>query len=139
MSSKQAGIWIDHRRAIIVTLDDAVQPIAVIESQVEKHLERAGDSPVHGPYEAQQVPADDKRQRTHTAELNRYYDRVIVAARDLNSLLIMGPGEAKTEFAKRLEHQHLSDHVLGIETVDKMTDMQIAAKVHKFFGDRQAR
>lgn len=139
MSSKQAGIWIDHRRAIVVTLDDAVQPIAVIESHAEKHLERAGDSPLRGPYEAHQVPADDKQQRAYTAELDRYYDRVIVAVRELSSLLIMGPGEAKTEFAKRLEHQHLSDHVVGIETVDKMTDMQIAAKVHKFFGGRQAR
>lgn len=139
MSSKQAGIWIDHRRAIIVTLDDAVQPIGVIESQAEKHLERAGDSPLHGPYEAHQVPADDKRQRAYTAELNRYYDRVIVALRDLDSLLIMGPGEAKTELSKRLGHQHLSDHVVGIETVDKMTDMQIVAKVHKFFSGRQVR
>lgn len=139
MSSKQAGIWIDHRKAVIVTLDEAVQPVAVIESQAEKHLERAGDSPLRGPFEAHQVPADDKRQRSYTAELNRYYDRVIVAVRDLNSLLIMGPGETKTEFAKRLDHEHLSNHVVGIETVDKMTDMQIAAKVHKFFGGRHVR
>lgn len=136
MTPKQAGIWIDHRKAVIVTLDETVQPVAVIESQAEKHPERAGDSPLRGPYEAHQVPADDKQQRSYTAELNRYYDRVIVAVRDLNSLLIMGPGEAKTEFSKRLEHAHLSNHVVGIETADKMTDMQIAAKVHKFFAGR---
>jgi stalled ribosome rescue protein Dom34 len=136
MTSKHAGIWIDHRKAVIVTLDEAKQPIAVIESRAERHLERAGDSPLHGPYEAHQVPADDKQQRIFTAELNRYYDQVIGAVRHLNSLLIMGPGEAKTEFAKRLDQEHLSDHVVGIETVDKMTDMQIAAKVHKFFEGR---
>jgi hypothetical protein len=139
MTSKQAGIWIDHRKAVIFTLDEAVQPVAVIESQAEMHPERVGDSPLRGPFEAHQVPADDKRQRVYTAELNRFYDRVIVVVRDWNSLLIMGPGEAKTEFAKRLDHEHLSDHVAGIETVDKMTDMQIAAKVHKFFSGRQLR
>lgn len=139
MTSTKAGIWIDHRQAVIVTLDETKQPMAVIESQAENHPQRAGDSPMHGPYEALQVRADDKQQRIYTAELNRYYDRVIEAVRHLNSLLIIGPGEAKMEFVKRLDHVHLSSRVVGVETADKMTDMQMAAKVHKFFAGLQAR
>jgi hypothetical protein len=49
------------------------------------------------------------------------------------TLQIFGPGEAKGELEKRLEHEGLKEHVLAIETMDKMTDRQIAAKVRERF------
>ncbi len=60
----KAGIWIDHRKAVIVTLSPEGDQTTLIASHVEKHLQRDGDSPLQGPYEARQVPADDSRQRT---------------------------------------------------------------------------
>ena len=106
----------------------------VIDSKVEKHLERSGDSPLKGPYEARQVPRDDRRQMALTGELNRYYDSVVASVRDAASLIIFGPGEAKGELKKRLEKAKLDGRVAALETADKMTDPQIAAKVRKFFG-----
>jgi len=47
-------------------------------------------------------------------------------------ILIFGPGEAKGELAKRIENAGLSGRIAGIETVDKMTDRQIAAKVRTY-------
>jgi hypothetical protein len=59
-----AGIWIDHRKAVIVTVGGpGEEHRSVILSKVEKHPERASDSPLRGRYEARQVPADDKRRR----------------------------------------------------------------------------
>jgi hypothetical protein len=49
------------------------------------------------------------------------------------SILIFGPGEAKGELKERLERKNLGGSILGIETVDKMTDRQIAAKVRQYF------
>lgn len=46
-------------------------------------------------------------------------------------ILIFGPGEAKEELDKRLESEGLKERVLAVETVDKMSDRQIAAKVRK--------
>jgi len=54
--SKKAGIWIDHHRAVIVILDPAGEHTSVIDSDAHKHLERSGDSPLKGSYEAAQVP-----------------------------------------------------------------------------------
>jgi hypothetical protein len=70
-----------------------------------------------------------------TGELNTYYDAVASAVRDAESLLIFGPGEAKGEFRKRLEKNNLGGHVAAVETADKMTDRQIAAKVREYFRD----
>jgi hypothetical protein len=132
--SGNAGVWIDHRKSVIVTLTSNGEHVTQIVSNVEKHLERGGDSPLKGPYEARQVPADDGRQRALTGELNVYYDAVIAALRDSESLLLFGPGEAKGELHKRLVRKKLGSQVVAVETEDKMTDPQIIAKVRAHFG-----
>ena len=135
----QVGVWIDHRKAVIVVVTDTGEEIRLIISKTEKQLRRAGDSPLKGPYEAQQVPADDSRERKFTGELNLYYDAVIAGIRAADSLLIFGPGEAKGELAKRLERHHFSGRIVGSETADKMTQRQIAAKVRQYFHAKSGR
>jgi hypothetical protein len=127
------GLWIDHRKAIIVAVTDKGEEIALIISKVEKQLRRSGDSPLKGPHDPLQVPAADSRQRMLTGYLNIYYDAVIASIRDAESILIFGPGDAKGELKKRLQRNNLGGRIVGIETVDKMTDRQIAAKVRKYF------
>src|SRR5260370_12424021 len=106
--TNKAGVWIDHRKAVIVTVGPKEEHTACIASNVEKHLERSGDSPLKGPYEPLQVPPDDRRQMALTGELNTYYDAVIAAVHDAGSLLIFGPGEAKGEFNKRPDKNKLA-------------------------------
>jgi hypothetical protein len=48
-------------------------------------------------------------------------------------ILILGPGEAKTELEERLGHEGLGGRVVGIEAADKMTDRQVAARVRERF------
>jgi hypothetical protein len=132
--SGKAGVWIDHRGAVIVALAENGEHLTHIASKVEKHLARGGDSPLKGTYEPLQVPSDDKRQRALTGELNDYYDLVIKAIRNYDSLLLLGPGEAKGELHKRLVKSKLNARVDAVETADKMTDPQIAAKVRAHFG-----
>jgi len=129
----KVGLWIDHRKARIVAVTDKGEEARLIISKAEKQLRRSGDSPLKGPYETLQVPADDSRQKTFTGHLNIYYDAVIAAMRDAESILIFGPGEAKGELQKRLKRNNLGGRIVGIETVDKMTDRQIASKVRSYF------
>jgi hypothetical protein len=125
----RVGLWIDHKKAIVVAVTDKGEEIGLVLSKVEKQLRRSGDSPLEGRHESQQVPADDSRQRAFTGHLNIYYDAVIACLRDAQSILIFGPGEAKSELKRRLERSNMGERIAGVETVDKMTDRQIAAKV----------
>jgi hypothetical protein len=127
--STRAGLWIDHRKAVVVTVTDGGNETRLVLSAVEKHLERSGDSPLKGAFEARQVPTDDHRQKALTGHLNVFYAAVIAGIGDAESILIFGPGEAKDELVKRLGRGGLGERVAGVETVDKMTDRQIAAKV----------
>ena len=100
--SRRAGLWIDHRKAIIMTVTDKGEEMGMVLSRVEKQLQRSGDSPLKGRHEALNVPADDIRQRVFTGHLNTYYQAVITCLRDADAILIFGPGEAKGELKKRL-------------------------------------
>ena len=129
----KVGLWIDHRKAIIVTVTDKGEELGLIISRVEKQPRRSGDSPLKGSYEPHHVQAEDSRQRTFTGHLNIYYDAVIAPIRDAEAILIFGPGEAKGELKERLEKHGLGGRIVGIETVDRMTDRQVAAKVKQYF------
>ena len=123
---RQIGLWIDHRKAVIVSLTADGEETKLIQSNMEKHVRFSGG--------AQDVSAEDQRDRRFTGQLDKYYDEVIAYIRDAESILIFGPGEAKGELGKRLGSEGLSGRVVGLETVDKMTDRQLAAKVRQRFS-----
>ena len=133
----KVGVWIDHRKAVVVVVTEEGEEIGLIISKVEEQLRRSGDSPLKGSFEAQRVPADDRRQRALTQYLNIYYDAVSSCIREADSSLIFGPGEAKNELEKRLEKSNLGGRIASIETADKMTDKEIAAKVRQRFRDTE--
>ena len=128
---KIVGLWIDHRKTVIVSVTDKKEETTLIESDMEEHVRYSGA--------AQEDSAEDQRDRRFTGHLNKYYDRVISCIRDAESILIFGPGEAKVELEKRLESEALSGRVVGVETVDKMTDRQIAARVRRHFPKQSRR
>jgi hypothetical protein len=125
MRSK-VGLWIDHRKAIIVTVTEEGEETKQITSGMEKHVRFAGAASERG-------ASEDVRDRQFGNRLNNYYDEVIATLREAESIQIFGPGEAKGELEARLEHEGLKGRVVEIETVDKMTDRQIAAKVRQHF------
>ena len=131
---RKAGLWVDHRQAIVILLSGKKTETRRIESKSEKQLRRTGDSPLKGSYEAQSVPADDSQEVKLTDALNNYYDEVITCLTGVDSILLFGPGEAKGELQRRMAACHLEKRIVGIETTDKMTENQIAAKVKQYFG-----
>jgi len=130
----KVGLWIDHKKATIVTVTDKGEEIGLIISKVDKHPRRSGDSPLKGTFESDYVPAQDIQQRTFTEHLNIYYDAVVGSIRNAESILILGPGEAKGELKERLEKHGLGGRIAAIETTDKMTDHQISARVRQYFA-----
>lgn len=127
------GLWIDHRKSVIVTISDKGEEIKVIESKVEKQLGRSAGKRSTNSFEAQKVPADGSKEKKFTAQLNTYYEVVISVIHNAESILIFGPGEAKGELIKRLEKDKLAERIVAVETADQMTDPQITAKVREYF------
>lgn len=127
MIGKQAGLWIDHRKAVIVLLREEGEQIMKISSGLEQHIPFSG-----GPATAD-TDTEDVRDRHYEQRLNKFYDQVIVFLGRTDSILIFGPGEAKNELQKRLERKGMKEHLLPLESADKLTDKQVAAKVRAHF------
>ena len=130
---KEIGLWIDHKEAVIVVLTGEAQETRHIKSGSGQHLRYSGSSHSKTPDGLKEVTSEDQRDRKFGNILNEYYDQVIASVRDAETIQIFGPGEAKGELVKRMEHEGLKAHVLAVETMDKMTDRQIAAKVREHF------
>ena len=128
--TREAGLWIDHRKAVIVTLTEDGLETMQIQSNMEKHVRFSGGARSDGPGTSLE---EDQQDRRFDNQLNRYYDKVIAVIREADAILIFGPGEAKGELQHRLEREQLSGRIVSVETTDKMTDRQIAAKVRERF------
>jgi stalled ribosome rescue protein Dom34 len=126
---RAVGVWIDHRKAMIAILAGKSEELTRVTSNIEKHVRYSGA--------AQEDSAEDQRDRRFAGHLDKYYDEVIACIRDADSILILGPGEAKGELAKRLGRRALGGRIVGIETVDKMTHPQVAARVRRRFLKEQ--
>ena len=121
---KRIGLWIDHRKAVVVTVGDQGEEVKEITSDMEKHVRFSSTG-------SEDSASEDVRDRQFGNHLDKYYDVVIAVIGDGDSIQIFGPGEAKGELEKRLESKGLGGRILSVETVDKMTDRQIAAKVRE--------
>jgi uncharacterized alpha/beta hydrolase family protein len=130
-----AGIWIDHRQAVIVSITDHGETIKRIVSEIERKVRLSGGSrTAKTPYGPQQVSVDGKQQERINRQLRQYYQKIIQRIQDATKILILGPGEAKTEIKKEIQKSSgLVVKRISVEPADKMTERQIAARIRRFF------
>lgn len=134
MKSK-AGVWIDHRKAVVVQISDNGEETRQINSDVVRPFASAGGPGSKQPDRRQGFVAESTLEHTFKNQLNTFYDAVLTSLRDADSILIIGPGEAKGEFQKRLKSKKFPAHVVELEAADKMTDRQITALVRQHFDE----
>jgi hypothetical protein len=119
-----AGVWIDHKKAVIVSASEGRITTRTVQSDVDAHPHYAGQQDGGG---------EKKYEERHRQSLDRYYDEVIAHLGEPEALLIFGPGEAKLEFKARLGRSGAPSQ-LTVETAGRLTDPQIAAKVKEYFA-----
>ena len=120
------GVWIDHKKAVIVSASEGQVTTKTLESDVAAHPHFGGQHDSGG---------EKKYEERHRERLDRYYDEVIALLGEPEALLIFGPGEAKLELKARLRRSGPpSQPIVDIETADKLTDPQIVAKVKEHFS-----
>ena len=120
----KVGIWIDHKKAVVVSASGDHVTARTLESDVGSHARYSG-------------PQDGEKryEERHGQHLDRYYDEVISQLGQPEALLIFGPGEAKLQLKERLSRSKaLAERIVGVETTDKLTDPQIVAKVKEHYG-----
>jgi len=71
---KELGMWIDHRKAVIVTLEDHKEIIQIILSNMEKHTRFSSGAHSDSPNDVNGSTAEDVRDRQFDLHLAKFYD-----------------------------------------------------------------
>ncbi len=130
----QAGVWIDHRKAVLVRMTESGEEIREISSKVDKAYQPPTGPASKQPGRPSGFVPEDVQEHKLMSQLNVFYDEVLTSLHGANSLLILGPGEAKGEFHKRLKSKKFPCGTVEVETTDQLTDPQIAAYVREHFA-----
>ncbi|MFO0902466.1 MAG: hypothetical protein U0939_05660 [Pirellulales bacterium] len=130
----QAGIWIDHHKAVVLRTVDQVEDLREVLATPAKTVSATGEVASPPDYNRDDFVAEDRRDRKEAAHLRRFYDEVIRNVQDAESILILGPGEAKGELRARIAEAGFRGTVAPVQTADKMTKNQFVECVRKHFG-----
>ena len=132
--SKKIGIWIDHKEAVLVSIENGTAAVRRVESEVGTRFSPSGGWKAGGTSVAQSIVKEQTADERRKHHLHAYYQELIKAVGVANGVFIFGPGEAKNELIKEIKKikvPHIT--IAEVETCDKMTEPQIAAKVKAFF------
>lgn len=134
----KAGVWIDHKRAVIVLIGDAETEIKKIDFDIGQPIHKKGGGRSKNTYTRNDFVAENRLARKVDSDRKDYYGDVLAALRGVSSVLILGPGEAKGELGKLILAKKSRGLDVASEAADKLTDRQLKAKVGEYFAARIA-
>jgi hypothetical protein len=133
--SHKVGIWVDHRKAVIVVASPGHVTAKTVESDVGPHGRYSDRAAYPTPDRPKAGRGEKKYAERNKHSLDQYYDEIISQMGQPEALLIFGPGEAKLQLKARLSYSKaLSELVVEIESTDKLTEPEIVAQVKRHYG-----
>lgn len=137
---KQVGIWIDTKKAIIVTLDGhKEEKITEIDSEVENnvyHNKEGNKGTFSGSHHSDNETKFDNRKKE---QMDYYLEAVMGYIKKSDYLYIFGPGETKLKLEQKIRDEKSLGKInlKAVETTDSMTLNQIVAQVKDFYNPLQ--
>ena len=121
---KNIGVWLDHRKAVILTVSDSGEEVKEIHSGIQKRIHAGGKTP----WEASQ---QDVLDRQFGNQVRKFYGDILPYLEHAETIRIYGPGEAKKELETRLQKEGLGDRIVETRTMGKLTDRQVVAEIRR--------
>lgn len=120
MSHFHAVVWIDHAQARVFLFNESDAESRVLHPHgTDPHLHHK-----HGSRDGKRSVADQ-----------HFLHDIVETMKSAQAWLVIGPGDAKHEFVKHVEHHDaaLRNRIAGVETVDHPSDGQILALARSRF------
>ncbi len=130
---RKVGLWIDHTRAIIVTIVGEKDETRYVNSNIGKYVHFSGGSYASPLYGICDISGKGKQDREFKNFFSGYYEGILSLIRYADSVWIFGPGAAKGELEQYLKDGLPNGRIVGIESMGKMTGRQVVAKVRQHY------
>lgn len=134
---KQVGIWIDSKKAIIVTLDgQKEEKITEIDSEVENsvyHNKEGNKGTFSGSHHSDSETKFDNRKKE---QLDYFLKSVLSYIKGSDYLYVFGPAETKIKLEQKIRDEKSFNAIKlkAVEPADSMTLNEIVAKVKDFYN-----
>ncbi len=115
-------VWLDHKEAQVYNL--------TAQGTKKEHLKKHT-------HEHSNSHADAR----HDQQDEHFYHEIAGKLKGADEVLLIGPGLAKNHFKTHLEKHHhaqLAQKVVGVETIDHITENQVLEHARKFFKNYDA-
>ena len=137
---KQVGIWIDSKKAIIVTLDgQKEEKITEIDSEVENsvyHNKEGDKGTFSGSHHSDSETKFDNRKKE---QIDYFLKSILFYVKGSDYLYLFGPGETKIKLEQKIRDDKSLEKInlKAVETSDSMTLNEIVAQVKDFYNPLQ--
>ncbi|MFY0714540.1 hypothetical protein J1D01_12755 [Seonamhaeicola sp. NFXS20] len=131
------GVWLDKRKAIVVTIYNGEVSLNTIQSNVEDfHVHGGSGTRLKGG--PQDVVQDSKYLEREKHQLKKYFNDVISEIKEANAIVLFGPAETAKKLHKEITkyHKNLEVKIKDVVKADSMTKQQVNAWVKAFFKEK---
>jgi hypothetical protein len=131
---KNTGIWLDKKRALIVNINDNLETVKIVYSDID-NFKVTSNKHLGG---SKEIVKDIKYLEREKHQFKWFFKDIIKELNDIDALVIFGPAETYEKLAKEIveHHKHLSTKIKGIRRADSMTENQVLAWVRDFFESK---
>jgi high-affinity Fe2+/Pb2+ permease len=131
---KQIGVWIDSKKAKIVTLVGDQRNLKTIDSEIETRERIPGESKQFGRFGDQYLDHEKSKEQKIKKQSGDFFKTIMQELSGCDSIVIFGPANMKHELEKEIKKNHLlSSKLAEVVATDSMTDNQTSAWVADFF------
>lgn len=131
----RAGVWIDSKKAVIVTLLNQQERMEKVYSEIESRKRIPGEGKQYTRMGKQYFSFEKKEEEKSNHQMKSYFQQVIKKIIGINDLIIMGPASSKLGLEKELlkSKAGIPIHVKVI-TAGRLTERQIVAAIKRYFN-----
>lgn len=132
---KQTGIWVDSKKAVIVTLQNGGEKTDIIESNLENRIyhEKEGDKGTFNGVHHSNNEKKFEERRKH--QMNDFLKQITTHISNADEIYIFGPAETKIKLKTEIENDNnLIEKLTKVEASEQITTNQIIAKTKKYFS-----
>jgi hypothetical protein len=120
----KAGVWIDHSRALIFQIIEQQEELNQLRRDGGETTRSLAGERTPRTYTQHDFVAEDHLERKEASRYEAFYDEVIKSLKDARLVAVVGPGEAKGEFVKRIIATCPNVQIGSVAAADKMTETE---------------
>jgi stalled ribosome rescue protein Dom34 len=131
---KKTGIWIDSKKAVIVSLEENNHSLKTVDSSIESQERIPGEDKWYTRFGNQFLNFEKRKRNRRAQDVKKYLTNVISEIKDTEEVVILGPAGMKKELVKFIHYDNqLSFNLRGTETAESMTENQLVAWVKNYY------